>query len=506
LPLFAKLPYLYVARVKLSTMKMKTLISVKLLALLLLQLTTFTVQAQQPDDTSFAYSPGKLRSLSEEALSAGDAAGAIAYLEQAIAQEPNNANNHVRLYKVGMRKRTYERALEAISRAVDLEQQQQQQNDNKTMTDNQRLQAKLLVQLGECERAVQLYATYNDRDTAASHCHALLQQAHDAQSNEDYETALLAYEAAGNYVLPHILAWPRAQALYHTADYYGCIRETGQLLQRQAHFVDAYQLRGACHYKLGEHDSAMAHYRLGLKLDPEHASCKAGHRVVKATEKKLRQASDAFATGDYDAAADLYQAAMNVDLDHYVFLRSTLLLQAKAYSKAGQHDVALEILHQHVDDEETVMGLYALGEAQQDAEQYDDAVRTLARALELVPEDREAQAKLQAAQIALKQSKEKNYYKLLNVKRSATDKEIKKAYRELALRWHPDKVADNEKELGETMFQDIGEAYEVLSNGELRAKYDRGEDVFENQGRQHANPFQQFHHQGGGQQFHFRFQ
>lgn len=83
-----------------------------------------------------------------------------------------------------------------------------------------------------------------------------------------------------------------------------------------------------------------------------------------------------------------------------------------------------------------------------------------------------------------------------------------------ALLWHPDKNADN-KEEAEKKFQDIGEAYEVLSDKELRVKYDRGEPVFENQGGSqphHANPHQffrqHFHQQGrqgGGQNFHVRF-
>lgn len=61
------------------------------------------------------------------------------------------------------------------------------------------------------------------------------------------------------------------------------------------------------------------------------------------------------------------------------------------------------------------------------------------------------------------------------------------------------------------MFTDIGEAYEVLSDEDLKARYDRGEDVFDNQGgggRQRANPHQFFHQhfqQGGGQRMHFRF-
>lgn len=80
-------------------------------------------------------------------------------------------------------------------------------------------------------------------------------------------------------------------------------------------------------------------------------------------------------------------------------------------------------------------------------------------------------------------------------------------------RRHPDKNTDN-KEEAEQKFQDIGEAYEVLSDKELRAKYDRGEPVFENQGggAQHHNAHdffrQQFHsgHQGGGgTRFHVRY-
>merc|ERR1739844_858812 len=99
--------------------------------------------------------------------------------------------------------------------------------------------------------------------------------------------------------------------------------------------------------------------------------------------------------------------------------------------------------------------------------------------MEFEPNDRqkETQQKLKKAEIALKQSKEKNYYKILGIPRTADKKTIKSSYRKLALEWHPDKNEDKEK--AEKMFQDISEAYEVLSDEELKAKYDRGEPVFE---------------------------
>jgi DnaJ homolog subfamily A member 2 len=69
------------------------------------------------------------------------------------------------------------------------------------------------------------------------------------------------------------------------------------------------------------------------------------------------------------------------------------------------------------------------------------------------------------------------FYKLLEVEKNATQDEIKKAYRKLAVKHHPDKGGDPEK------FKEITRAYEVLSDAEKRSKYDRfGEAGIENDG------------------------
>ena len=72
----------------------------------------------------------------------------------------------------------------------------------------------------------------------------------------------------------------------------------------------------------------------------------------------------------------------------------------------------------------------------------------------------------------------KDYYQILGVSRNASQEEIKKAYRKLAHKYHPDKGGDEKK------FREINEAYQVLSDKEKRAQYDRYGQTFEQAGSQ----------------------
>ncbi|XP_015792958.1 dnaJ homolog subfamily B member 6 [Tetranychus urticae] len=79
-----------------------------------------------------------------------------------------------------------------------------------------------------------------------------------------------------------------------------------------------------------------------------------------------------------------------------------------------------------------------------------------------------------------------DYYKILEVQRSASAVEIKKAYRRLALKWHPDKNPDK-KEEAKRKFQEISEAYEVLSDEKKKQIYDTyGKDGLVNGGSRHT--------------------
>ena len=80
----------------------------------------------------------------------------------------------------------------------------------------------------------------------------------------------------------------------------------------------------------------------------------------------------------------------------------------------------------------------------------------------------------------------RDYYEVLGVAKNATEDEIKKAYRKLAIKYHPDKNPDDKE--AEEKFKEAAEAYDVLSNADKRARYDQ----FGHAGAQGAGGF------GGG--------
>ncbi|KIK05368.1 hypothetical protein K443DRAFT_91478 [Laccaria amethystina LaAM-08-1] len=157
--------------------------------------------------------------------------------------------------------------------------------------------------------------------------------------------------------------------------------------------------------------------------------------------------------------------------------------------------LSLEECHEDID------GLVGRSEGLLFKEEWDEAVRVLEKAFEQGGrQDRWVHEKLQSAQRKAKQARQKDYYKILGVPRDIDQRSIKKAFRKQAKLAHPDKGGSEAKMAA------LNEAYEVLSNPELRERFDRGEDPMDPMAGQGGHPFAQgqhpfaqfFQQQGGG--------
>jgi curved DNA-binding protein len=93
----------------------------------------------------------------------------------------------------------------------------------------------------------------------------------------------------------------------------------------------------------------------------------------------------------------------------------------------------------------------------------------------------------------------KDYYKILGIEKKATQEEIKKAYRKLAVKYHPDKNPGDKK--AEERFKEVNEANDVLSDPEKRKKYDNLGDNWQQYAQGGFNNGGQYRQPGGGSHF-----
>jgi len=108
---------------------------------------------------------------------------------------------------------------------------------------------------------------------------------------------------------------------------------------------------------------------------------------------------------------------------------------------------------------------------------FEEAIRDYEMFIKSDSQNADVKKELHSCKVALAQSKKKDYYKILGVSRSASDDDLKRAYRTLAKAHHPDRhsiATLQEQKKQEKIFQDLGQAYAILSDPNKRRKYDMG--------------------------------
>ena len=109
---------------------------------------------------------------------------------------------------------------------------------------------------------------------------------------------------------------------------------------------------------------------------------------------------------------------------------------------------------------------------------FDEAKFDYQKAKEIDPTIKDIDYNIKSATDQASKAKKRDYYKILGVDRNASDAEIKKAYRKMALKYHPDRNAESEetKTMAQKNFIDVNDAYSVLSDPKKKSMYDQGVD------------------------------
>ncbi|KAL9266330.1 DnaJ protein P58IPK-like protein [Drosera capensis] len=348
--------------------------------------------------------------------------------------------------------------------------------------------ASVLRQICRYEESESDYNKYLELKPGNSAVEKELSQLHQAKSALETASSLLdsgefkkALEYVDKVVLVFSPACPKAKLLrvkllLGTKDYSSVISETGYILKEDENNLEALLLRGRAYYYLADHDVAQRHYQKGLRLDPEHSALKKAYFALKTLLKKTKSAEDNFSKGKLRVAAEDYKAALALDPDHVAHNVHLHLGLCKVSVKLGRGKEALDSCTEVLKiDPELAEALHQRGEAKLLTEDWDGAIEDIKAALQKSPQDMNLREALMRAEKALKMSKRKDWYKILGVSKTASMAEIKRAYKKLALKWHPDKNTENREE-AENKFREIAAAYEVLGDDDKRARYDRGED------------------------------
>jgi DnaJ family protein C protein 7 len=279
----------------------------------------------------------------------------------------------------------------------------------------------------------------------------------------------------------------KARALLGLGQHDQASKIASLVLRQEPHNVEALFVRGKALFRSGSLDHAATHFAQALRLDPDFSPAREALKIVRAVERAKKDGNDAFSSGNYEAAIEFYTGALQADAkEETPTVRAQLFCnRAAALELLGKLEEAVQDCNRALSLDANYLKAYLRrARAYTRMERYEEAVRDYEQAKKLDPENTDVRHRLREAKLELKKSKRKDYYKLLGVPKDANDDQIKKAYRKLALQWHPDKHGHSPEAAlkAEAMFKEVGEAFSVLSDAKKRQRYDMGADLDELEG------------------------
>jgi len=473
--------------------------------------------------TIFAEEPS-LVSIADGFLAAGNFQEALLNYDSALQQDRGNYLVHFKRGLTYLNLGRHSAALSDFDNALESKPDFSQALNRR---------AALLAKVGNFQRAIEDYKQLENTEevTKVREIQNAVTAAEKAKESSDYETCIQeSSKAIAVATSSAKLRNLRAQCYIARGDVHEAVGDlTHAVILDPTSIAPHALISNLLYFSLHDSTRALAHIKKCLHFDTDAKECKRLFRTVKKMEKQFTQARNfldskqwvrTFRILDKSKDGEGLLADLKLELEKLaeagIIVPSTPNesvadveeMLCEAYSEAKKdtlsktHCEATLILRP-----ESVPALLAKANTLIAESEFEDAIKILNNASQVSggqnPKINEA---IQRAQRLAKQAKTKDYYKVLDVSRDADYKTIKKAYRVMSRKYHPDKY-DKEGGLSaeevERKMASINEAYEVLSNPELKARYDAGDDPNSTEGQfPSGNPFAHF----GGSPFMFRQQ
>lgn len=408
----------------------------------------------------------------------GDYQGAIKAYSEAIERDPHNAIYYGNRGMALLQAKDYSSALKDTLQSNDLAP-----GVTKTLL---RL-GKIYLALGNYQDALRVLESVG---TGASvpemlHAHEMagnLERARDILDNRgEAAMGLHSLDAAERYLgagvqVPRNWLVLRVELLIADGKLGQATSTVMNLLRADSQDPEALTLRGKILYQEGDNAKATAHFQEALRCDPDFSKARKLLKLSKEMERVKNEGNTAFKLGKLDIAKELYTQAIGLDPNN----RGT---NSKLYSNRATVNMKMNLFQEALEDCDASLALdpsfvkvrktraRVLGQLGR----WEDSIRELNEAIELDSSDQTLRQELRQAELEMKKSQRKDYYKILGVDKNCSETDLKKAYRKQALIFHPDKNPDDPT--AHEKFKDVGEAYEVLSDSQKRARYDSGVDL-----------------------------
>ncbi|CAL8241613.1 unnamed protein product [Merluccius merluccius] len=451
-------------------------------------------------------------------LAAGQLAEALSHYHSAVEGDPKNYLTYYKRAAVFLAMGKSKSALPDLTKAILL----------KPDFLAARLQrGNILLKQGSCHEAREDFEAVLERSPdqqeaseqlmRANELEELQEEAHAAHHRGDYATSIEVLER-----VIEISPWDpesrelRADCYIRLGDPQKAIQDLTPTTRLRNDNRAAFYKLSMLHYSLGAHHESLGHIRDCLKLDQDDKECFGHYKQVKKLSKQLDSADDHVQAERFEEAMEKYESVMKTEPTVSFYTNLAKARICFCLVKLREPHEAIDVCSEaHQRDPRNANVLRDRAEAYILNQEYEKAVDDYQEAREFDADSNEIREGLERAQKLLKVSRKRDYYKILGVNRSAGKQEIIKAYRKLAQQWHPDNFqSETEKKEAEKRFIDIASAKEVLTDPEMRQKFDSGEDPLDPENQQggggggqgshgwpfHFNPFE------SGGNFHFKFQ